>query len=151
LQIWDIKTGEKLQTLTMESWGGFLVDGQFLTTSAIPGKVFYRTPGKEGVNREIALPSPINDVQTNFDSEFQTPQTALSPNGLLAASLFNDGTIVVWETSSGRILHDLQGFQTKSWGGFFGALAFSPDSSTLAVGSFYGEVAVWDVTAGPKT
>ena len=66
---------------------------------------------------------------------------ALSPNDELVAYGRTDGTINIWDVAS------LTQVKTFMAGGALGSLAFSPDGTLIASGS-YGEVKLWDVESG---
>ena len=65
-----------------------------------------------------------------------------SPNSKFFASGSQDGTIVLWNTQTGKSLSNLTG-HTKS----ISALAFSADSKTLASGA-ENEIRLWAVNTG---
>ena len=64
---------------------------------------------------------------------------AFSPDGKTLASDGGDGTVILWEVSTGKRLRTLTGHI----GGI--AVAFSPDGKTLASGSWDGTVLLWDL------
>jgi WD40 repeat protein len=67
-----------------------------------------------------------------------------SPDGKQIASTGDDHTIKLWDAATGQHLRTLRGQNSE-----VRALAFSPDSSRLASGSFFGEsIILWDVTTG---
>ena len=66
---------------------------------------------------------------------------ALSPDGLILAST-NEATVRLWNVASRTALDDPD--LTGSNGAIL-TLAFSPDSRTLAVGSFDGAIKLWNV------
>jgi WD40 repeat protein len=68
---------------------------------------------------------------------------ALSDDGQLAASGSQDGTVKLWETSSGRLLVTLPGHAGGVWG-----VALSGDGSLVTSGSFDGAVRLWDAESG---
>ena len=71
---------------------------------------------------------------------------AISPNGKTLAAASADGTIRLWDTSTGRqgLTFDLH----LSSGDPAFAVAFTPDGRTLAAGYWDGFIRLWDVAGG---
>ena len=67
-------------------------------------------------------------------------QVEFSPNGQILASASNDGTVNLWEISTGELLGTLIGHSKAVT-----SLAFSPDGNFLATGSLEGSLSVWEV------
>jgi WD40 repeat protein len=65
-----------------------------------------------------------------------------SPDGKLLASVDTDGLIIIWDVASGQ---ELRTFSVPS--AWSGAVAFSPDSKTIAYGHSLG-IKLWDVISG---
>jgi RNA polymerase sigma factor (sigma-70 family) len=91
----------------------------------------------------------IYDVQTGKrlqslagHTEWETDALAFSPDGKLLASTGVDKQVLVWELATGKLRHRLadQPFRVP-------ALAFSPDSATLAGGGDK-TIRLWDVATG---
>src|SRR5258708_4303871 len=55
----------------------------------------------------------------------------------------HDGTVKLWEVSTGKYLKILQGHT-----GWVESVTFSPDGATLASGGHDGTVKVWEVSSG---
>src|ERR1035437_6970179 len=75
---------------------------------------------------------------------------AVSPDGKTVASASSDGTIGLWDTSTGKAAHA----PLRSTEGGFESVAFSPDGKYLATGeggktgSAGGQIVLWDVASG---
>ena len=64
-----------------------------------------------------------------------------SPNGrTFASSSFNEKMVHLWDAATGH--------HNGAIDGAVNCFAFSPDSSTLATGSWRGELSLWDVASG---
>ena len=77
-------------------------------------------------------------------------KTTIAQNGEIAASIYEDGSIGIWNLQSGTLLKMLRGFQSDVMGGDISSLTFSPDSKLLAVGSRSGETAIWKMPTVEK-
>jgi WD40 repeat protein len=82
-----------------------------------------------------------------FTSLVGKVSVTFSPNGRLLAAASLDGRLYVWDTGDWRLVHSAQAHKAGIY-----ALAFSPDSITLATGSgvwhepfVIGEVKLWNV------
>jgi hypothetical protein len=71
---------------------------------------------------------------------------ALSPDARLAATGGNDGTVRLWEVSSGKELRKFPG----NPGQYLWALAFSPNGKLLASGGLARVIHIWDAATGKK-
>ncbi len=63
---------------------------------------------------------------------------SFSPDGSKLVSSGDDGTVLVWDVETGRILKRFEGHT-----GFVGGCAFFPDGERVASGDASGQVAVW--------
>uniref|UniRef100_A0A2C9W3I0 Uncharacterized protein n=1 Tax=Manihot esculenta TaxID=3983 RepID=A0A2C9W3I0_MANES len=71
---------------------------------------------------------------------------AMSPDGRHMPSADEDGTIMMWDLSSGRCVSPLMGQNSRVW-----TLAFScEEGSVLASGSADCTVKIWNVTTSTK-
>jgi dipeptidyl aminopeptidase/acylaminoacyl peptidase len=73
----------------------------------------------------------------------QVQSVAFSPDGGRLTSGHGDGTISLWETQTGTLLHRL-----KEHRGEIRSVAFSPDGKMLMSGDDNGMVCLWDVPTG---
>ncbi len=70
---------------------------------------------------------------------------SFSRDGNTFASGYRDGTLGVWEASTGEQLHILTPSKAP-----VNALSFSPDNQTLASGYLDGTIMLWDVSTGEQ-
>lgn len=76
-----------------------------------------------------------------------------SPNGRLIASVADDMVCKLWETTTGKVVHELRGHKEKTphhFGSMLYAVTFSADGKLLATGDKVGHVVVWDVESGKQ-
>lgn len=74
-----------------------------------------------------------------------------SPDGKLIASIADDMVCKLWDTKTGKLVHELRGHKEKTPNDFNSmlyAVAFSADSKLLATGDKVGHIVVWDVQSG---
>jgi hypothetical protein len=70
---------------------------------------------------------------------------AVSPDGLLIVSGGDDGSINIWRSTDGQLLHSQKGHDDVVT-----TLAFFPDGKTFASGSKDGTVRVWNADSGSQ-
>ncbi|NEP35367.1 PQQ-binding-like beta-propeller repeat protein, partial [Moorena sp. SIO3B2] len=68
---------------------------------------------------------------------------AFSPDGKQIISVSGDGTVRLWDTESGQLIHTFEG--NTEW---VTAIAFSPDGKQILSGSGDGTVRLWDTETG---
>jgi WD40 repeat protein/serine/threonine protein kinase len=136
----DARTGEKLLNL-----GG----SRF-------GRVAWSPDGKG-----VALANLVWDAGTGKEMQFDVTGlrgrgremrgtgTAFSGDGKLLAAVMTWETVAVWDTATGRRVHELEAAPTWAC-----CVAFSPDGQRLAVGSgsdrypLPGSLQIWDLATG---
>ena len=81
----------------------------------------------------LETPSPVTSV-------------AINPNGDRIAAGSNDSKVRVWDTNTGKQVHELVvGTRFPAW-----SVAFSPDGTRIATGSGQRDLQLWDANTGNK-
>jgi WD40 repeat protein/serine/threonine protein kinase len=133
VKVWDVATGQEVQTLPHKNTVpalAFSRDGTLLATASHEGLV------------RLWSGEPWQEVRTLKGSD-AIDSVAIAPGGDLLATGGNDCTIRLWEPSSGQLLRSLQGHSYTVF-----TLAFSPDGKTLASASWDRTIKLWDVVSG---
>jgi len=136
IRLWNPMTGETVKVLTGHSDEittiAFRPDGQFLAsgTGSVPGEI------------KIWRISDGKDVGTLKGHENTISSVAFSPDGQILASGSSDGTVRLWNLTTGRC-KILSGHDTTVT-----SVAFSPDGKTLASGGWDGHLRLWKVADG---
>lgn len=127
VKVWDAQTPQGCQLLAdADNYSScFSPDGKYLVVSGARVQIFEPGTGK--------APFVIPDYRTDDCI------VAMAPDGSILASAGMDKIVSLWEVGTWRPLGALRGHPTKIL-----ALAFSPDSRTLASGD-RDMVRLWDV------
>ena len=168
LSLWDTRTGNKVSDLPVEWHKGNLPipRGKWKTTSSSSGmgngvhseNVVFSPDG-------FRLVTALNSNSATKDSRFtifvweiwEDPNRlshltlkghtdtinalTFTPNGEMLASGSDDGTIRLWDSSTGTQLLSLSSEKTNS-------LAFSMDGKTLASISNFSQIQLWNISTG---
>jgi WD40 repeat protein len=142
VRIYDAKTGAPVRAIADAGDRGvaFAPDGRTLAAAGFHMEKAFMSP---------LLTLPVFDVQTGQrvqtlvgHTEWEIDAIAFSPDGKLFASIGTDKQLLVWDRATGTIRFRLPDQPSR-----VPALAFSPDSTTLAAGGDR-TVRLWDVTTG---
>ena len=161
MNLWDIRTGYKLSAFGVESSRGKvpvfprLQRGSSSSSGGMGGTVVFSQNGymlatalnseratKE--NRFTVLLWEVPHGKSQFTLKGHTDKVnvlAFTPNGHTLASGSEDGTIRLWDASTGTQILSLPAGKTN-------ALAFSMDGKTLASISSTFSIQLWDTTTG---
>ena len=83
----------------------------------------------------------VNSKSANI--EISVNAVAFNPVGQSVLSGGGDGTLILWDVSSGAVVQDFVGHQTTVT-----AVAFSPDGQSILSGTWDGTLTLWDVSSG---
>jgi WD40 repeat protein len=117
-------------------------DSNLLALAITPDSQTLVTGGLDGIRLwDLRTQRPLYTL-ARFDN--QTYALAVNPmEGEILASGMKDGTIKLWNLSSGRLLSTLPAHSRPT-----SALAFTPDGQTLVSGSYDQTVKVWNLRTG---
>ena len=104
------------------------------------------------VESKVTSPPTMKPLLTFKNHEASVEAVAFSPDGTLIASGGDDGVVIIWERTTGKVRHKL-GVQEdrKRFAGSESvrSVNFSPDGSTLVTGSSGGGQ-LWNVDTGER-
>ncbi|HLO33841.1 MAG TPA: WD40 repeat domain-containing protein [Anaerolineales bacterium] len=123
---------------------GVLRDGNFPASLLLGVEAFYtrdlaETRGTlmDNVQANGALQVYLNGHTAQVNS------VAFSPDGKILASGSDDGTVILWEVTTKRLIGQLRGHTASAR-----SVAFSPDGKTLVSGSDDHTLILWNVETG---
>jgi RNA polymerase sigma factor (sigma-70 family) len=174
VEVWDLATGQTTASVANASplQAALSPDGKTVAYVEYPNGKLYVRLHDLALRRTRTVPVTIDlyVLQVNH-GEMADRFLAYSPDGRFLAlgsrfdsyrilsspfgGMLGRGTspreepvglpVQVWDVQSGKSVLELTGA-----GGQSSCLAFSPDSKTLATGSFDGKVRLWDLAAGQR-
>ena len=133
IRLWDMETGECLQTLSGHTnWVtniAFSPDGKILASC--------------GGDRYIKLWDMTTGKSTYTLQQHQGMLCSLhfSPDGKLLASASNDCSVKIWDADTGICVQTL-----ANLGSWIDSARFSPDGKWLVTSTFNGRVKLWDTS-----
>jgi WD40 repeat protein len=107
------------------------------TPTLIPSPTFTATPTIPWIQMGARF-----RLGQNFD-QMEIYNVAFSPNRTIMASGSRDGTIILWDMTTGDQLGTIEGDSSS-----IECLAFSPDGFKLASAAFDGTFSLWQVSTG---
>lgn len=137
IRTWDIKAGTELENRRL------MVSPQIYALALSADESLLATATTDGL-LWLFNPSSLESRGT-FQAEQVGPVKGLafSPDGRWVAVASWHRTILIWEVTTGRMVHTLEGHADAVVG-----VAFSPDGKRLASASFDHTVRIWDTRSG---
>lgn len=117
-------------------------DGRLLISGSFDGTIrFWRMNGAHAEAGPVLRHAPAQRANSAPD----IADLALSRDGRVLASASRDGTIGIWDVSTGALAHRL-----SPGDGEMRSVALSADASRLASATASGRVTIWDVATGAE-
>jgi eukaryotic-like serine/threonine-protein kinase len=143
--LWRLAHAEKASIDLLTLFGGnlepyslrFTPDGKTLTIAASDGQLSETgdsSKPKSGLTRRELPAGQPRVVIVRTKPAFDTCLGAMSPDGQRAASLAEDGTVTLWDATTGNGQATFEGRDEALRNASPGSLAFSPDGQALAAG-----------------
>jgi len=140
LRAYDVGSGDLVGVLPAPSQPGRDRSGTSLRVSP-DGRVLMANDGSDVVLLDTGSMAESGRLRGHTH---RVTSMAFSRDGRLVAANAVDGSTLVWDRASGRLLERLEGVRLPAEG-----LAFSPDSTTL-YSSVEGSVLVWDLAGSRR-
>ncbi|MBD2544930.1 serine/threonine-protein kinase [Planktothricoides raciborskii] len=137
IKIWNLKTGELMQTLTGHSDAGEIVSSIAISPD---GKILVSSTNSYGGNIKIWDLSSGLLLATLNAQQVGVSVVAISPDSQFLASGGYDGTIQLWNLALGEEIGTFSGHLGRVF-----SVAFSPNGQVLASGAEDGSVHLWNL------
>lgn len=158
ISVWDVANGQLVGALHIKRISeigsiAFCPDRNSVAIAAPDGIRFWN-PQNDGQIRMVELPNSINPEKIinglGPDSRpIYMGMTIISQDCKTAATVIEDGSIVVWDIKTRAIQQKLAGLRIPdSAGGGIRAITFSPDKRLLASGNRNGTVEIYRLVEG---
>jgi WD40 repeat protein len=144
IRLWDMKSARPLPQFRSPP-------GEFAAVAFVPGGKTLAAVGRDAFVRLLEVPTG-KEVR-RFAGPPDGRVVALSADGTHLAAGARDGGIWVWETATGKLLHQLQHPRPDQSSGGVLCLAFSPDNGPgrlLASGGWGKGACLWSVATGRR-
>ncbi len=140
IRVWDTETGEPQQVINLDS--GITID-YLINWSADSRYIAFQQTGPFTI-WDIAN----EEVYFSWPNDIETPAFTWSPDGDLLATSTLDGSINLWDASTGELMRTIEDDLS-----FVSELTWGPNSRWLAahnsgLGVNNGKLQVWDITTG---
>lgn len=148
IKLWDARSGKLVRTLTGHTdWLGniaFSPDEKLLASAGRDGtlRVWRVADGKEREQLRFIAPTDPTTGEPSW-----LTGVAFSPDGKLIAAGSTDGTVRVFDATTGDLLQTLEGH--TGWVVIRG-VEFAPDGKILASASLDGTIRLWDPRTGAQ-
>ena len=134
LQVWNIENAKRL-SIDTETEGNY----EYLAFST-DGKSLVAAEQWEYLNLWSISPMQL---KKNFTHGEAFNSIAYSPDGKLVASGNDNGSIKIWDVSTGKRIQKISGHQSEK----IHTAAFQPDSAIITIGT-KSEIQLWNVQTG---
>ncbi len=153
VSIWETATGRMVQpqaaaqaqvlAISQDArWVALHIDNRtFAIQDLSTGKIMHSLVGSDTLIRPSPLRLPSGAVAVREGRIARIQKVLFSPDAALVAAASEDGTIKLWDVTTGREIRRLVGDE----------LVFSPDGRWLASGGGNNPVKIWEITTGKET
>lgn len=144
-KLWNISDGKLLKTFGEHNYSVenvcFSPDNKYLVSSDFD----YSFSGTKPTVYIWEIESGVLIKKYSFDNFYKITALSISPDGktLIAATK----SLVIWDISSGKIIHEIKSSDEYS---IFTAVSFSPDGKLIVSGETNSSVKILDIASGKE-